>query len=427
MEQIKLPSGEILFQEQLSNGLMVFVLPRPKFLRTYGVLSTHYGALDSRFKSGTEKAVDVPSGIAHFLEHKLFEEEDGTVFGRFGAWGASVNAFTSHTQTSYLFSTIEKRQESLIQLMEFVNSPYLTAENVEKEKGIIEQELQMYADHPDHRLHSTLLENLYHEHPIRLDIGGTVESVWEITVEQLLHCYHTFYQPSNMALAVVGDLEPLETIELIGANYPEWKHDSSPIQRLYPKEPPSIVKPWVEQKLNISRPRYLLGFKHDPIFQGEGLLRQQILMSLGLRLLVGRSSKIFAELYEAGLVNDSFGASFNSDPGYAYTVLGSETDDPQKLHSELTKAINKLKGGAVESDDVERLKRQIYGAHLASYESFEYSANRLISHYFDETPYTKFLSLVQSATAPEVLETLRNQLDWEHSSVSILRPVDDHV
>ena len=249
--------------------------------------------------------------------------------------GASVNAFTSYTQTSYLFSTTDEWKDCLLQLIDFVNNPHLTEENVEKEKGIIVQELQMYADHPSHRIHSQLLETMYHAHPVRLDIGGTVDSVQSITVDDLLRCYDTFYQPANMALAVVGDVHPGETLQLIQAHYPPWNRSEGSFERLYPREPREVAADWVEQELPISQPRYLLGFKHEPLWQGDDLIRQQIMMSIGVRLIAGRSSASYGELYEANLITDSFGASFNVHPGYAYTVIGSETPDPQALHDAL--------------------------------------------------------------------------------------------
>lgn len=412
-----------MFQEQLDNGLKVFILPKPQFLRTYAVLSTNYGSIDSQFQLPEQGFVEVPPGIAHFLEHKLFEEEEGNAFDRFAQWGASVNAFTSYTQTSYLFSTIEGWQEALSDLINLVNSPYLTTENVEKEKGIIEQELRMYEDHPDHRIHSVLLENLYHVNPVRIDIGGTVESVRAITVEELFNCYETFYQPGNMAMAVVGDVDPEETLGLIRQNYPTWQHRQGPIERLYPDEPAEVVNPWVEEELNISRPRYLLGFKHEPIWQGERLLRQQIVMSLVWRLVAGRSSQFFGDLYARNLVDDSFGASFNSSPQFAYSVVGSETDNPERLHEELRKIISQLQSSPPSSTDIDRLKRRIYGGHLASYDSFEYVANRLITHYFSQTPYYRFLDLVRDVTVDEIQVALNEQLDWKRSTVSVLRPV----
>ncbi|MDI9439005.1 MAG: pitrilysin family protein [Bacillota bacterium] len=426
MEQIKIPGGETVFQERLDNGLAVMVLPRKQFLRTYGVLSVNYGSLDSKFKIPGEGVVEVPPGIAHFLEHKLFEEEEGSVFERFASWGGSVNAFTSYTQTSYLFTTVEHARESLVYLLEFVNAPHLTEENVEKEKGIIEQELQMYADHPDHRIHSALMENLYHEHPVRLDIGGTVESVRSITVAELQRCYDIFYQPGNMALVVVGDLDPYETCELVRSSYPQRQGAGFSAQRIDPQEPNSIVQPWAETQLPISRPRYMLGFKHDPRWRGQELLRTQIAMSLGLKLIFGRSSRAYAQLYEAKLVDDSFYASFRALPRVAYSVFSSETDQPEALHERLAGIINELKGGGVEAGEVERLKKQFYGMFLGSLDSFEYTANRITAQYFEGTPYHRYLEVLGEVTTEDVQGALGDLLDWERSSVSILRPVNAH-
>lgn len=421
MEHIKLPTGEKLWQSQLPNGLSVFVLPKPGFRRTYAVISTHYGSIDSQFRREGEQVLSVPPGIAHFLEHKLFEEEEGSVFDRFADLGASVNAFTSSTQTSYLFSTTENWQEALIQLIEFVNKPYLTDENVEKEKGIIEQELRMYADHPQRRVYSALLEGLYQRNPIRLDIGGTVESVREITKEQLYDCYYTFYQPGNMALAIAGDVEPKEAHSLIAEHYPEWSHYSGPVERFFPTEPKEVAKDWSEEEMAISRPQYLLGFKHDPIWRGEEILRQQLIMAIAWRLITARSSQHFNELYDKELVSDSFGASFSCHPQFAYSVIGTDTDDPERLHDELTRIIHELRREKLCPTELDRLKRSLYGGHLASYDSFEYAANRVISNHFNQIPSARFLPLLSSITAEQVTAVFTDLLDWNRSSVSILR------
>lgn len=427
MEQIKVPTGEALFAERLPNGLMVFVLPKTGFLRKYAVLSTNYGSLDSKFRVPDEGVIKVPAGIAHFLEHKLFEEEDGNAFDRFAQFGASANAFTSYTQTSYLFSTVENWKEALAYLITFVNNPYLTEENVEKEKGIIEQEIRMYQDHPDRKLHSNLLTNLYHNNPLRIDIGGTVESVNAITVDLLWKCYNTFYQPSNMALFVVGDVDVDECFRIVRDNYRNWNQPNEDfIERFYPPEPETVLNHWVEDHLDISRPRYLLGFKNKPQWEGLDLLRQQITMGIVWRLIVGRSSQIYEELYNKNLVNDSFGASFSSSPQYAYSVVGSETDHPEKLHEELTQIITKLQKQSISETDVERLKRQMYGGHVAAFDSLEYVANRYISHYFAETPFHKFLPTLQSITAEDVSQALNDSLDLEYSTVSILWPAREN-
>ncbi len=227
-----------------------------------------------------------------------------------------MNAFTSNTQTSYLFSTIESWPLALQELMQFVNRPFFTEENVAKEKGIIEQELRMYADHPQHRVLAALLENMYHVNPVRLDIGGTVESVWQITKEELFDCYYSFYQPANMALAVAGDVEPEAVVALVKEHYPVWEHYNGSIERIYPAEPPGgVAKDWSEEQFDISRPHYLLGFKHEPIWRGgEEMLHQQLIMSLAWRLITSRSSHFYNRLYDENVVTDSFGASFTCHP-----------------------------------------------------------------------------------------------------------------
>ncbi len=421
MEQIKLPTGEKLFRSVLASGLTVMIFPKPGFLRTYAVLSANYGSIDSRFRRENGPISRVPAGIAHFLEHKLFEEDQGSVFDRFAALGASVNAFTSNTQTSYLFSTIESWPLALQELMQFVNRPFFTEENVAKEKGIIEQELRMYADHPQHRVLAALLENMYHVNPVRLDIGGTVESVWQITKEELFDCYYSFYQPANMALAVAGDVEPEAVVALVKEHYPVWEHYNGSIERIYPAEPPGVAKDWSEEQFDISRPHYLLGFKHEPIWRGEEMLHQQLIMSLAWRLITSRSSHFYNRLYDENVVTDSFGASFTCHPQFAYSVIGSETDDPERLHAELKGIIAQLQQEAICATDVERLKRQLYGGHLASYDSFEYAANRFVSQQFNAIPVDSFLKLLSSVTPAQVSEALVEQLDWARSSVSILR------
>jgi len=424
MDQIRIPGGEVLYKEYLPNGLAVLVLPKKQFLRTFGILSVRYGSFDSKFRVPGGDVVEVPPGIAHFLEHKLFEEEEGSVFDRYAAWGASVNAYTSYMQTSYLFSTIENWRESLAYLVEFVNAPHLTEENVEKEKGIIEQELRMYADHPDFKILSMLMENLYHEHPVRLDIGGTVESVRSITVEQLQLCYDTFYQPANMALVVVGDIDPEDACELVRSRYPERSGPGYAVERFDPKEPQEIVQPWAEAELPISRPRYMLGFKHDPLWQGEDLLRTQITMTLGLKLLAGRSSRAYGELYETGLIDDSFYASFRGLPRLAYSVFASDTDEPETLHERLVQRINQLKEGGVDAAEIERFKKDFWGRTVGSLDSFEFTANRITASHFEDVPYHRYLEVLQDVTAADVQSALQDLLDWDRSSVSILKPVN---
>ena len=230
-----------------------------------------------------------------------------------------------------------------------------------------------------------------------------------------------------MALFVVGDVDVDETLRIVQDNYRDWDTPSEgAIERFYPSEPETVLNSWVEDYTNISRPRYLLGFKNKPQWEGLDFLKQQITMGIVWRLIVGRSSPIYEELYNKNLVNDSFGASFNSSSQYAFSAIGSETDNPEKLHEELSRIITQLKKQPTSEMDVDRLKRQIYGGHLASFDSLEYAANRFISHYFSETPFHKFLSTLQSITTEDVAQVLNETLDFECSTVSILRPLKEN-
>lgn len=423
MERIKTPTGEELFTGYLPNGLHYAILPKPGFVKKYAILSTNYGSLDSKFEVPGEGVVEVPDGIAHFLEHKLFEEEEGNVFDRFAEWGASVNAFTSYTQTAYLFSTVDHVYEALGQLVNFVMHPYLTEENVEKEKGIIVQELRMYDDHPERRLHKNLLNALYHKHPIRIDIGGTPESVNSVTVDWLLKCYRTFYQASNMALFVAGDVDPEQVLQVVQENFPNWNGAAQPLgRRFYPEEPISVHQEWVEDRLAISRPRCAMGFKNTPVEDGYENLRRQLAMGIVWRLVAARSSPYFERLYNEGLIDDSFDASFSSTPQYSYSLVTSETDDPERFVEEMKEIVQEVQKGPISEADVERLKRQLYGSFIAAFDSLEYVANSYIIHYFNKTPYLKYLNVLQSLTVDDVQQAANDYLDLGKVSVSILWP-----
>lgn len=421
MEVVKTTTGEQLYQKVLDNGLRVYVMTKPGFQKKYAVFSTKYGSFDSKFKLNNE-IIEVPDGIAHFLEHKLFEDQEMHVFERFAQYGASVNAYTSYTMTSYLFSTIEYFDEAFQELLSFVQKPYFTSENVEKEKGIIEQELKMYEDHPDRKIYNNLLEALYHVHPIRIDVGGTVESIQKITVDLLNMCYETFYQPSNMAVFVIGDLEPTRVFDLAAEHTVNWFFKFQEIQRIYPEEPVEILKPSVEERLSVSRPRYYLGFKNQPYNAGRALMKQQLAMSMIWRTIAARSSPVYQELYSSGLIDESFGASFSATPEYALSIVGGETDQPEKLDQRLRQAIQDLQKNKLQVADVERMKRRALGNYLASFNSLEYIANSFLSHEFNGTSILDFPQILEEITVDEINEILNDGLDLKNSAVSILLP-----
>ena len=422
MQLIRTITNEPLYHEILGNGLPVYILQKPGFQKKYAVFATRYGSLDSEFEVAGRGIVKVPDGIAHFLEHKLFEEEEGHVFQRFAQFGASVNAYTSYNLTAYLFSTIEYFPEALTELLRFVQNPYLTAENVDKERGIIEQELRMYDDNPSRKIYRNLLNALYHKHPIRIDVGGTGESIQDISVDLLLECYHLFYQPANMALVVIGDFDPHQIMDLIKAQMESWNYQAQEIKRIFPDEPDTVCKPWFEQRMNISQPRYYLGLKGTVRHSGRELLKQQFAVNMIWHSLAAKSSPVFERLYNSGLINDSFGASFQAAPRYAFSVIGGETEDPDKLDAAIREAITELKRKQISSDLVERLKRQSLGSYFAAHNSLDYLANSFIVHLFNGTSFLDVPKVIESLTADEVNQFLQEELDLERSAVSVLLP-----
>ncbi|BAS27075.1 EF-P 5-aminopentanol modification-associated protein YfmH [Limnochorda pilosa] len=414
---------EEVFRDQLPNGLQVYLLRKAGYHRSYATVATRYGSTDSRFvPAGAAEPLDVPPGIAHFLEHKLFEEEGGSVFDRFAERGASANAFTSYTLTAYLFSCTEAFHENLRLLLNFVGRPYFTDELVEKEKGIIEQELKMYDDHPDRVLVRNLLEALYHRNPVRIDIGGTVESVRQITKEQLSTCYATFYHPSNMVLFAAGDLDPQETLRVVR----ETASDGSPrgeIRRFYPEEPPAVRERRVEQRMAVSRPRYALGLKDTATgFTGEDLMRREIAHNMLLHMVLGRSSEAYQRLYEEGLIDDGFSAYYTASPLYGHAILGGETDDPDRLHDELTRILERFRRDGFPDADFRRAKRQAMGEFLNGFNSLEFIAHSFVSYHFRQANFFRYLEIVQEMPPEELRAHAEGLLDLERSSVSVVRP-----
>ncbi|PKM80037.1 MAG: peptidase M16, partial [Firmicutes bacterium HGW-Firmicutes-13] len=292
---------ETVYADTLFPGLEVFVLPKKGYNKKYASFATKFGSIDSKFYVGKNGGVlEVPDGVAHFLEHKLFEEEGGNVFDEFGRLGASANAYTNFNMTNYLFSSTDNFEECFELLLNFVQKPYFTKESVEKEKGIIEQEIRMYQDNPGWRIFFNLLGLLYRVHPVRKDIAGTVESIQEIDENVLYKCYQTFYHPSNMALFVVGDLDAPKIIEQVKVNLEKRNYEVlGEIKRIYPEEPAGIAKRVAEENMEVSQPLLNLGFKDRNIgFTGRDLLKKEISTELLLEIIFGKSSGLYDKLYD---------------------------------------------------------------------------------------------------------------------------------
>lgn len=361
METLNYPNvQETLHREVLDNGLEVIVLPKEGFNKTYATFSTKYGSIDNRFSVGDQEPLKVPDGIAHFLEHKMFEEPEGDIFATFASQGASANAYTTFDRTVYLFSATEQIHENIETLINFVQNPYFTDTNVEKEKGIIEQEINMYRDNADWVVYFGLIDALYHSHPVHIDIAGTVESIWKIDKETLYRCYETFYHPSNMLLFVVGGVEAEDVFKLVRENQAgKTFKPLGEIKRFFENEPTGVKIARKVAKLPVSLPKCMLGFKEKNLgFVGNDLLRHEVLTKLMLDALIGPSTKLYQSLYEQNLISDSFGHEYNSSNDYAFSVIGGDTPDPDQLINQLKSAITETIEKGIEQSTFERSKRK---------------------------------------------------------------------
>lgn len=418
-EQLK----ETLYHETLPNGLAVYLLPKEGFSKTYAVFTTRYGSIDSHFRLRDGKEVQVPDGIAHFLEHKMFDKKDRDIFKEFSRNGASYNAFTSFNRTAYLFSCTDKLDENTKLLLDFVQEPYFSDESVEKEKGIIGQEIRMYDDNPDWKVYMNLLKGLYQKHPINIEIAGTIESISHITKEVLYQCYETFYHPANMVLFVVGSFEVEKMMQLIRDNQAAKSFPPAPqIQRIFPEEPDAIAKERTEFALAVGLPKCLIGFKEIGTgISGEALLKRELTTKLALDVLFGTSSELYQKMYDEGVITESFDFDYSNDKMYGYSLLGGDTPDPDKLISMITAEVKRLQEAGIAEADFERAKRKKIGQFLRSLNSVEFIANQFTNYQFNGTDLFAVVPVLEKITRKDVEQRMSEHFRPEHMAVSIVR------
>ncbi|HAQ1130151.1 TPA: M16 family metallopeptidase [Enterococcus faecium] len=418
--------NETLYHEVLPNGLTVYLLPKNDYHKTYGLFSTNYGSIDNEFiPYGEKEKVKVPDGIAHFLEHKLFEKEDGDVFQLFGKQGASANAFTSFTKTSYLFSTTDQVEKNLTTLIDFVQAPYFTEETVNKEKGIIGQEIQMYEDDPNWRMFFGILNNLYPTHPLHIDIAGTVESIDKITAQDLYTCYRTFYQPSNMVLFVVGKMEPEKLMKLIRENQ-EAKNfpPKQEIVRYFPENTKEIIKQSALE-VAITRDKFVLGIKGLDTLPQEGteLLRYKTAINLLFQMILGNTSRNYLAMYNQGIIDDSFGFEFSLDREFHFADFSGDTDEPEKAAEKVKEIILGFADDPeVSETNLDLLKKKMLGQYFQSLNSIEYIANQFTQSLFGDRTLFDLPEIIDSIQMKDVLAAGEAFISEEAFSEFYMRP-----
>lgn len=417
---------EEVYYEKLENGLDVYFMPKHGFTKKYAVLATNYGSNELEFVPiGETEKIRVNEGIAHFLEHKMFEQPDGgNAFDKFSKWGASANAFTNFTMTAYLFSGTENFYDSLHHLIDYVQTPYFTDENVEKEKGIIEQEIKMYEDDPDWNVYFNCLKALYVNHPVKVDIAGSVESIYKITKDELYKCYNTFYNPGNMALFVVGDLDVDKVMEVVKkVNHYDVDKLSNEIQKFYPDEPDRVNEKEIVAKFPISMSMFNIAFKDNKVgIRGNELLRKEIITEILTDMIFKRGSKLFEDLYMKGLINDNFGAGFSSQVDYGFTIIGGDSKEPREVKKVILEHIEKYKNEGLNKAEFERTKKKKIGNFLKYFDSVNFIANNFISYNFKGINLLDYLDVLKDVTFEEVEERLHSHLKEEYCVISIVEP-----
>lgn len=409
---------EKVFEHELSNGLRLFIIPKKGFQKTFVTYTTQFGSLDSTFKPHNEdQLITVPDGVAHFLEHKLFEKDgEEDLFTAFANDNAQVNAFTSFDRTSYLFSATDNVDSNIIRLLNMVETPYFSKETVDKEKGIIAEEIKMYQEQPGYKIMFNTLRAMYHNHPIKVDIAGSVESIYDITKDDLYACYETFYHPSNMVLFVVGDVDPEHIYSLVETHEAQRDKTNQPnIQRGTVDEPLEVVTPVVTEEMKLQSPRLMLGFKNQPYVETpQRYVQRDLEMTLFYELVFGEETDFYQMLLTEDLIDESFGYQFVLEPTYSFSIITSATQQPDKIKEVLLSELQKYRGNLQDEEAFNLLKKQFIGEFISSLNSPEYIANQYAKLYFEGVSVFEMLDIIENITLESINETTKQYLNLDN-------------
>ena len=414
---------ETLYHERMDNGLEVYLLPKPGFEKTYGLFSTNFGAIDTTFVPlGQEEMIKVEDGIAHFLEHKMFDMNGTDASDEFAKLGASTNAFTSSSSTAYLFSTTSNEYPCIELLLDFVQKLEITPESVEKEKGIIGQEIKMYDDDPDWRVYFGSIQNLYNLHPVAIDIAGSVETVNNTTKEMLETCYNTFYHPSNMMLFVVGNIDANKAISIIRSN--QAKKDFKMANKIVCQkvfEPNNIKVKENVLTMDVEMNKIIVSIKINEILDDPKLkIKRELAINLLFDLLFSKSSKLYNDWLNRGIINDSFSANFTQERDYAFIQIGCDCDDYETLKDNLMDLIKNFKDIKIEESDFERIKKKNIGLFINMFNSPESIANIFSRYYFEGTIAFDLIDEVAKISLDDIYSMFK-YFDLDYTSTCIVK------
>ena len=408
-------------------GLDIYVFPK-KLSSSYAIFATNYGSIDNRFGiAGEDKITEVPDGIAHFLEHKLFTNEDGSdSFERFSELGADANAYTSFNRTAYLFSCTDNFAESLTELITFVTHPYFTEESVKKEQGIIAQEIKMYDDSPGEVCYFGMLDGLYSKHAIRKNICGSVKSIEKITPELLYECYRVFYSPKNMALAICADVTPEEVVDIVGKALPKDLSRVEPVRYSEThSESPEANKAYVSRRMQVAKPIFNIGIKDTAIPSAPyERLRKDAQMSILNEMIFSRAGELYQYLFEYNIISPEMSYCYTMTDSFAFNSISGEAENPERVLDIIFDHIETLGRVGLSREDFERSKRVMYAEFVKEFDSAEAIANNLLSFVFDKTDAFSYANIILDVTFEDVCELFGECFKKEYFTLSAVYPLD---
>lgn len=412
---------EKVYIEKLENGLTVAVIPKKEICKKYVIWGTEFGSIDNNFKlTKTGEIVKVPDGIAHYLEHKLFEQENGkNSLDVLSSLGVDANAYTTNNHTAYLFEATDNFYEALDEFMDYVQSPYFTDENVEKERGIIGQEIMMYDDYPDWKLYMNAMKCMYKDNPINIDVAGTKETIAQIDKEKLYTIYNAFYRPDNQVLVLCGDFEVDNILAEVKKRL-KTNPNKQEVQRIYPKEQEEIVEKYKEAKMDISKPLFLIAYK-DKVETGE-MVKKDLAIECICNMLIGKSSNLYQKLYREGLISEEFGYNYEFSKTYAHILIQNTSNNPQKVAEEISKEIENYKQTGFNNEEFERIKKKIYGEYVKSYNDISSISNNFLSDYFKEISSFEFLEEILVLDKDYVEKVFKEVFVEDRKVISVVLP-----
>lgn len=415
---------EKLYVEKLENGLTVMIMPKKNIQKKYMIWATNFGSIDNKFIAPNDKEeTNIPDGVAHFLEHKMFEQQNGTnSLDTLTALGVNANAYTTTDHTCYLFECTDNFYPAMDELMDYVQNPYFTDKNVEKEKGIIGQEIQMYDDYPSWAVYMNAMKCMYKNNPIIIDIAGSIESISKIDKEVLYKCYNTFYHPSNMVMCFAGDFEPEALIEEVKKRLkPTEKHGE--IKRIYPEEPEQIVKKENTQNMEVSMPIFVIGIKDvidNKNCTSSSIVKKHIAIEILLNMLIGKSSKLYKELYEAELITGEPYLDYEFSKQYAHVSITGQSNDPKKVLEKFETEIKKMKENDIDLAHFQRVKNMIYGNYVKEYDDVAEICRMFVGDYMKGINSFEYIEEYEQVTPEYTKQVLEEVFKEEKTVLSIV-------